>query len=91
MTETHVGHRGRHLAPVLSLDTRANGFVAAGVEKCWPRFDEFGTDMHDVFVVISEGADGEQVARTVCAANEDDARQTHRDNYAGETIVAVGR
>jgi hypothetical protein len=45
--------------------------------------------MHDVFIVISEGGDGEHVARTVYAASEDDARQTHQDNYANEPIVAV--
>jgi len=45
--------------------------------------------MHDVFIVISEGSDGEHVARTVYAASEDDARQTHRENYLGEPIVAV--
>ena len=45
--------------------------------------------MHDVFIVISEGADGEHIARTVVAAGEDDARQTHQENYADELIVAV--
>ena len=45
--------------------------------------------MHDVFIVISEGADGEHIARTVFAAGEDDARQTHQENYADELIVAV--
>ncbi len=45
--------------------------------------------MHDVFIVISEGSDGEHIARTVYAASEDDARQTHQENYADEPIVAV--
>ena len=45
--------------------------------------------MHDVFIVISEGRDGEHIARTVYAASEDDARQTHQENYADEPIVAV--
>ena len=45
--------------------------------------------MNDVFIVISEGGDGEHVARTVYAASEDDARQTHQENYADEFIVAV--
>jgi hypothetical protein len=45
--------------------------------------------MHDVFIVISEGGDGEHVARTVYAADPDDARQTHQENYADELIVAV--
>jgi hypothetical protein len=37
----------------------------------------------------SEGGDGEHIALTVYAASEDDARQTHHENYANETIVAV--
>ena len=45
--------------------------------------------MHDVFIVISEGGYGARVARTVYAASEDDARQTHKENYADEPIVAV--
>lgn len=45
--------------------------------------------MHDVFIVISEGGYGEHVARTVYAASEDDARQTHHENYADQPIVAV--
>ena len=44
--------------------------------------------MH-VFIVISEGADGEQVARTVYAASQGDARQAHQANYFDEAIVAV--
>ena len=34
--------------------------------------------MHDVFTIISEGSGGEHIARTVYAASEDDARQTHQ-------------
>ena len=45
--------------------------------------------MHDVFIVISEGWGGEPIVRTVSAADHDDARQTHQDNYADESIVAV--
>ena len=45
--------------------------------------------MHDVFIVISEGSGGEHIARTFYAADEDDARQTHQDNYADESLVAV--
>ena len=45
--------------------------------------------MHDVFIVVSEGSDGEHVARTVYAASEDDARQAYQENYADEPIVAV--
>ena len=32
---------------------------------------------------------GGHIARTVYAASEDDARQTHQENYADEPIVAV--
>ena len=69
--------------------TQPNGFVAAGVEKRWSRFDHCGGEMHDVFIVISESWDGPHIARTIYAASEDDARQTHHENYADEPIVAV--
>ena len=45
--------------------------------------------MHGVFIVVSEDGDGEHIARTIYAASEDDARQTHQENYADEPIVAV--
>jgi hypothetical protein len=45
--------------------------------------------MHDVFIVTSEGPAGGHITRTVCAADEDDARRTHHENYAGEPIVDV--
>ena len=45
--------------------------------------------MHDVYIVISDGSDGQLIARTVHAASEDDARQTHQENYADEPIVEV--
>ena len=45
--------------------------------------------MHDVFVVTSQGSGGGRITRTVYAASEDDARQTHQENYAGEPIVEV--
>jgi hypothetical protein len=45
--------------------------------------------MHDVFIVIGERRYGEHIARTVYAASEDDARQTHQENYADEPIVAI--
>ena len=90
MTETHFGSSTNQIAHAVSLDTpQANGFVAAGVETCWSRLDHSGGELHDVFIVISEGADGDHVARTVYAASEDDARQTHREIYPDETIVAV--
>jgi hypothetical protein len=91
VTETHFGSSTNQIAHAVSLDTNhANAFVAAGVETCWSRFDQHCEGgMHDVFIVISEGADGEHIARTVYAASEDDARQTHQENYADEPIVAV--
>ena len=88
MTQPHVGYSGNQIAPVVPLKTtHANGSVTAGDEKCWTRFDH--REMHDVFIVISEGSGAEHIARTVFAASEDDARQTHRENYAGEPIVEV--
>ena len=67
MTQPQNGGQTAQIAPVVSLDTtHANGFVTAGVEKCWTRFDH--REMHDVFIVISEGRDGEHIARTVYAA-----------------------
>ena len=85
MTKPHVGYS---IAPVVSLDTNhANAFVTAAAENFWTRFDH--REMHDVFIVISEGRDGEHIARTVYAASEDDARQTHRENYADEPIVEL--
>ena len=90
MTETHSGSSKNKIAHAVSLDTtRANAFVAAGVETCWSRFDDSGGEMHDVFIVTSEGGDGEHIVRTVYAASDDDARQTHQENYPDEPIVAV--
>ena len=90
MTKSQNGGQMAQIAPVVPLHTKhANGSVTAGVEKFWSRFDHCGGEMHDVFIVISEGGDGEHIARTVYAAGEDDARQTHQENYAGETIVEV--
>ena len=88
--ETDCGYSGDQAAPAVRLTTtHANRFVPAGAEKCWSRFDNCGGQMHDVFTVISETWGGEQIARTVYAASEDDARQTHHENYADDTIVAV--
>ena len=90
MTETNPGSSKNRIAHAVSLDTPPpNGFVAAGVETCWSRFDHCGGEMHDVFIVISEGGDGAHIARTVYAASDDDARQTHQENYPGEPIVTV--
>ena len=88
MTQTQNSGQKAQIAPVVSLKTtHANGSVTAGVEKCWTRFDH--REMHDVFIVISEGRDGEHIARTCYAADLDDARQTHQEIYADEPIVAV--
>ena len=92
VTEPHVGYSKNQIATVVALDTNhANAFVTAGVEKFCPQSDQRGQEgeMHDVFIVISEGRDGEHIARTFYAADLDDARQTHRDNYADEPLVAV--
>ena len=90
MTETYFGSSTNQIAHAVSLDTNhANAFVAAGVETCWSPFDHCGGEMHDVFIVISEGHDGQHIARTFYAADLDDARQTHRENYPDEPIVAV--
>jgi hypothetical protein len=88
VTQTQNSGQKAQIAPVVSLKTtHANGSVTAGVEKCWTRFDH--REMHDVFIVISEGRDGEHIARTCYAADLDDARQTHQEIYADEPIVAV--
>ena len=88
MTQPQNGGQMAQIAPVVSLDTNhANAFVTAAAENFWTRFDH--REMHDVFIVISEGGDGEHIARTVYAASDDDARQTHQENYPDEPIVAV--
>ena len=90
MTQPQNGGQMAQIAPVVSPETtHANGLVTAGVEKCWSRFDHCGGEIHDVFIVISESGGGEHIARTVYAASEDDARQTHQENYAGGHIVEV--
>ncbi len=90
MTETHSESSKNQIATVVALDTNhANAFVIDAVEKCWSRFDDCGDELHDVFIVISEGRDGEPIARTFYAADLDDARQTHQENYGDEPIVAV--
>ena len=88
MTETLFGSSTDQTAHAVSLDTNhANAFVTAGAEKCWSPFDHSGGEAH--VIVMSEGADGEHIARTVYDGDEDDARQTHQDNYADEPLVAV--
>jgi hypothetical protein len=88
VTEPRGGHSGSQIATVVALDTNhANTFVIDAVEKFCPQGDQ--REMHDVFIVISEGSGGEHIRRTVYAASEDDARHTHQENYADEPIVAV--
>ena len=90
MTETYFGSSTNQIAHAVSLDTNhANAFVAAGVETCWARFDHCEGEMHDVFIVTSERWGGGHIVRTVYAASDDDARQTHQENYPDEPIVAV--
>ena len=88
MTESHVEYSGRQIAHAVSLDTdRANAVVIDAVETFRRPIDH--REMHDVYIVISEGSDGQLIVRTVHAASEDDARQTHQENYADEAIVEV--
>ena len=90
MTETHFGSSKSQIAHAVSLDTNhANAFVAAGVEKCWSRFDHARVRCTTFSSSSAKARDGEHIARTVYAASEDDARQTHQENYADEPIVAV--
>ena len=94
MTEPHDGYSKDQIAQAV-LDTEldptpANAVVIDAVEKFCPPFDHrLEEGMHDVFIVISEGWGGGHVVRTVYAADEDDARQTHQENYADEPLVAV--
>ena len=88
VTKPRNGGQTAQVAHAVSLNTNhANAFVAAAAETCWTRFDH--REMRDVFTVISEGRDGRHIARTTSPTSEDDARQTHRENYADEPIVAV--
>jgi hypothetical protein len=91
VTEPHVGYSKDQIAQAVldtELDTTpTNAVVIDAVEKFRRPVDH--RELHDVFIVISEGSDGEHIARTVHAASEDDARQTHQENYADEPVVAV--
>ena len=95
MTEPHVGCSKDQIAQAVldtELDTTpANAVVIDAVARFCPQSDQRGQEgeLHDVFIVISEGWGGAHVVRTVYAADEDDARQTHQDNYADEPLVAV--
>ena len=88
MTESHVGSSTNQIAHAVSLDTdHANAVVIDAVETFCPPIDH--REMHDVYIVISEGSGGQHIVRTIHAASEDDARQTHQENYTDETIVEV--
>ena len=90
MTETYCGSGKNQIAHAVSLDTNhANAFVPAGSRSTGHSSTTAGGEVHDVFIVISEGSDGEHVARTVYAASQDDLRQAHQANYVDEAIVAV--
>ena len=91
MIEPHVGYSKDQIAQAVLDTTPANAVVIDAVARFCPQSDQRGQDgeMHDVFIVISEGSDGEHIVRTTYAASEDDARQTHQENYADEPIVAV--
>ena len=91
VTEPHVGYSKDQIAQAVldtELDTTpANAVVIDAVEKFCPPLDH--RELHDVFIVISEGLGGGHIVRTVYAADQDDARRTHQDNYADEPLVAV--
>ncbi len=88
MTETHFESSKNQIAHAVSLDTTpTNAVVIDAVETFRRPVDH--REMHDVYIVISEGSGGQLIVRTVHAASEDDARQTHQDNYADEPIVEV--
>ncbi len=91
MTEPHVGYSKDQIAQAVvdtELDTTpANAVVIDAVAKFRRPVDNL--EMHDVFIVTSKGLGGAHIARTVYAADQDDARQTHQANYADEPIVAV--
>ena len=95
MTEPHVGYSKDQIAQAVldtELDTTpTDAVVIDAVAKFCPQSDQRGQEgeMHDVFFVTSEGFGGGHIVRTVYAADHDDARQTHQDNYADEPLVAV--
>ena len=90
MTEPHVGYSKDQIAHAVSAGhhPRERRRHRRGREVL-PTVRPRGDEMHDVFIVISEGSGGEHIARTVYAASEDDARQAYQENYADEPIVAV--
>jgi hypothetical protein len=95
VTEPQVGYSKDQFAQAVldtELDTTpASAVVIDAVARFCPQSDQREQDgeMHDVFIVTSEGLGGGHIVRTVYAADQDDARQTHQENYADEPIVAV--
>ena len=71
MTEPHVGYSKDQIAQAVldtELDTTpANAVVIDAVEKFCPPLDH--RELHDVFIVISEGWGGGHIVRTVYAAD----------------------
>ena len=90
MTEPDVGYSKDQIAQAVldtELDTTpANAVVIDAVARFRRQLDQHGHqgEMHDVFIVTSEARVAEHIARTIHAASEDDARQTHQENYADE-------
>ena len=74
MTEPHVGYSKDQIAQAVldtELDTTpANAVVIDAVARFCPQSDQRGQDgeMHDVFIVTSEGSGGGHIVRTVYAA-----------------------
>jgi hypothetical protein len=88
VTQTQVSYSGNQVATVVARDTtHADAVVIDAVARFCPQLDH--REVHDVFIVTSEGSGGGHVVRTVYAADQDDARQTHQENYADEPIVEV--
>jgi hypothetical protein len=92
VTESHVGYSGKQIAHAVSLDTTMP--TPSSPTRSTTSAHRAATahrrrEMHDVFIVISEGLGGGHLVRTVYAADHDDARQTHQENYADEPIVEV--
>ena len=78
MTEPHVGYSKNQIAQAVldpELDTTpANAVVIDAVAKFCPQSDQRGQEgeMHDVFIVTSEGSGGGHIVRTVYAADHDE-------------------
>ena len=95
MTEPHVGYSKNQIAQAVldtELDTTpANAVVIDAVAKFCPQFDQRGRRVR--CTTFSSSSAKARVADTSCGRftppDEDDARQTHQDNYADEPIVAV--